>query len=259
MTHEDGGKRPKRWPILAAGLALLVGAGALAWTLVQPGRPEVDARSSPADKAPLPSTERPSVGRLMAARRAAFPDGPIVQDGAVRVIFSDSRLVDAPYGPVLLSEGQVENAAHVDAGRIAAHYLRPAGDGFAVTRAFPTAAENGSLGRLSTWEVSDLFTGFPVIRTEGGGTWQGYTCTVATLTELGPEGPREIGLVPIGYDNQGAVAEGVAARSVEGRIDNIRRGRSFDVIFSGTESFTESYTYRDGRFVTTSGDSRATC
>jgi hypothetical protein len=195
----------------------------------------------------------------MAARRAAFPDGPIVQDGALRLIFAESRLVDAPFGPVLLSQGQVENAAHVDAGRIAAHYLRATGDGFAVRRAFPVAVESGSLGRLSTWEVSDLFTDFPVLRTEGGGTWQGYTCAVVTLTELRPEGPREIALVPIGYDNQGAVTEGVAARSVEGRIDNIRRGRSFDVIFSGTESFTETYAYRNGRFVTTSGDSRATC
>jgi hypothetical protein len=203
--------------------------------------------------------------RLEAARRAAFPHGIIVDDHGESRHFDEHRLVDAPFGPVLVSVGYVEMGAHSSPGVVAVYYLRSNGAGFAVRRAFPTAVENGSHGGLSDWSVSRRFTNLPAIYIEGGGTWQGYTCGVATLTELRPDGPVEIASIPINYDNAGVGREERASsrerlRRLEGEIVNIHRGASFDVRFTGTARFTEHYVYRGGRFVRAAGgDSRASC
>lgn len=196
--------------------------------------------------------------RLEAARQAAFPRGTSVPEGDGTRRFYRSRLIDTAFGPVLVSEGHIVMGSHAASGVIAVHYLRPEGAGFAVRRAFPRAAENGSHGRMSGWSVTRRFTALPAIYTEGGGTWQGYTCTVATLTELRPDGPAEIAEIPIHYDNEG-VGGPEPVRHVEGRIANIRPGRSFDVIFTGSERFTEHYVWRNGGFVRTTDESRASC
>lgn len=195
--------------------------------------------------------------RLAAARRAAFPQGGRVHEGERIINFERSILVEAPFGPVLVSAGTVQDASHGDQGRIAVHYLSARGRGFRVVRAFPVATEAGSHGALSHWSISHRFTALPVVYTEGGGTFQGYTCMAAGLLELRPDGPAEIGLMPIYYDNGGA-ADG-RTRTLEGRIAALRRSHSFDVVFAGTEHFSEHYVRRGGRFVRTTGESRASC
>jgi len=207
---------------------------------------------------PLAGTPVVAQGGLEAARRAAFPHGTHIAEGEEIRRFDTHRLVDTPFGPVLVSEGYIEMGSHATPGVIAVHYLRPNGTGFAVRRAFPTAVENGSQGDMSEWRISRQFTDLPAIYTEGGGTWQGYTCMVATLTELRPEGPVQTAVIPISYENEGAVGTR-RARRFEGRIANIRRGGSFDVIFTGSARFTEHYVYRGGRFVRTTRESRASC
>lgn len=196
--------------------------------------------------------------RLAEARAAAFPHGGRVREGERTIVFERSLLVDAPFGPVLVSAGAIEDASHGDQGRIAVHYLSAQDGGFRVVRAFPVATEAGSHGAMSDWSISRRFTALPAVYTEGGGTWQGYTCTVATLTELRPDGPAEIAEIPIHYDNEG-VGGPEPVRHVEGRIANIRPGRSFDVIFTGSERFTEHYVWRNGGFVRTTDESRASC
>jgi hypothetical protein len=203
-------------------------------------------------------------GELAAARRAVFPHGTNLAEGEETRHFDTNRLVDTPFGPVLVSEGYIEMASHATPGVIAVHYLRRRGAGFAVRRAFPTAVEAGSHGGMAHWNISHLFTGLPAIYTEGGGTWQGYTCVVAQLTELQPAGPVEIASIPIYYDNAGLGREERANRTegprrFAGQIVNVRRGTSFDVRFTGTASFTDHYVYRDGRFVRTTRESRAAC
>jgi len=196
--------------------------------------------------------------RLEMARRAAFPNGTNLAEGDEIRTFGRSRLVETRFGPVLVSEGHIEMGSHATPGVIAVHYLRPEGTGFALRRAFLRAAENGSHGGMSGWSITRRFTGLAAVYTEGGGTWQGYTCTVATLTELRPDGPAEVALIPIYYDNAGVGGPG-HVRHLEGRIANIRRGRSFDVVFTGSTPFTEHYVWRRGRFVRTGGESRASC
>lgn len=202
--------------------------------------------------APAPAQEG-----LAEARRAAFPEGGGIREGDRIVLFERSILIRAPFGPVLISAGAIQDASHGDQGRIAVHYLRETPGGFAVRRAFPLAMEAGSHGFLSDWSVSRRFTALPVVYTEGGGTFQGYTCVAAGLLELRPDGPAQIGLIPIYYDDSGAVEGG--PRTLRGRISNLRRGRAFDVIFTGTARFTEHYLWRDGRFVRTGRESRASC
>lgn len=204
--------------------------------------------------------------RHAAAVRAAFPHGLRVRRGEETTHFRRSILVEAPFGPVLVAGGEVSQtldglpgaASHGTEGRVAAFYLRANGAAFTVLRAFPNAARNGSFGELGDWSITRQFTAHPAIYTQGGGTWQGVTCTIATLSELRSDGPFEIAVIPIHFENGGVAAPG-EMRAVSGRISNVRRSRSFDVVFSGSEQFTDHYVYRNGRFRRTTERSRAQC
>ncbi|HEX9963447.1 MAG TPA: SHOCT domain-containing protein [Allosphingosinicella sp.] len=156
------------------------------------------------------------------------------------VRYVPGRLVWAPFGPVLISEGKVQDPAHVSAGKIAVHYLKPSGDRFEVVRAFPAAVATGSNGKVARWHLNPRFSDWPVIAAEGGGTGQGYTCSSLTLTELRPDGPARVAEVPLVYDDTGASEDGTG-RSIEGKILNIVKGQSFDVVYSGSRAFSEHY------------------
>ncbi|HYE29331.1 MAG TPA: SHOCT domain-containing protein [Allosphingosinicella sp.] len=168
------------------------------------------------------------------------------------VRYTPGRLLWLPYGPVLLSEGKVQDPAHVSAGKIAIHYLRASGGGFEVARAFPAGVATGSTGRVARWSVSPRFSTWPVVVGEGGGTWQGYTCTWLTLTELAPGGPVEVARVPLAYDDSGAKGDGADATSIDGRILNVIKNQSFDVVYSGARAFSEHYV-RDGNGYSVAG------
>ncbi len=156
------------------------------------------------------------------------------------VRFAPGRLIWPAFGPVLISEGKVQDPSFASAGKIAVHYLRPAGDRFEVARAFPGAVATGSNGQVARWSLNPRFSDWPVIAAEGGGTGQGYTCAWLTLTELRPDGPAKVGQVPLLYDDKGAKEDGTG-RTIEGRILNIVKGQSFDVVYSGSRAFSEHY------------------
>jgi hypothetical protein len=166
---------------------------------------------------------------------------PAQTDGfAESVRYTPGKLFWTSFGPILVSEGSVTEASHASTGKIAVHYLKPAGDRFEVVRSWPTAVVTGSLGRVARWSVSTRFSDLPVIVSEGGGTWQGYTCSWAKLTELRPAGPAELATVALTYDDGGAVGE-EAARAISGRIINVVRNVSFDVVYTGARSFSEHW------------------
>lgn len=180
----------------------------------------------------------------------------VESDGASEdVRYAPGRLVWPAFGPVLLSEGQVQDPAHVSAGKIAIHYLRPAADRFEVVRAYPAGIATGSFGRVAHWSVSPRFSTWPVVVAEGGGTWQGYTCSRLTLTELRPAGPVELATVPLAYDDAGAKTDGAAAVSIDGKILNVVRNQSFDVVYSGSRAFSEHYVRSGDRFSVAGGKS----
>jgi Short C-terminal domain len=166
--------------------------------------------------------------------------------GSEDVRYAPGRLVWTAFGPVLISEGKVQDPAHVSAGKIAVHYLKPAADRFEVTRAFPAAVTTGSFGQVARWSLSPRFSDWPVIVAEGGGTWQGYTCSWLTLTELRPGGPAELATVPLAYDDSGAKGDEAQAVSIEGKILNVVKNQSFDVVYSGSRAFSEHWVRGSG-------------
>jgi hypothetical protein len=177
----------------------------------------------------------------------------VASDGADEAVrYAPGRLIWPAFGPVLISEGKVQDPAHVSAGKIAIHYLRQAGDRFEVARAFPAAVATGSNGQVASWSVNPRFSNWPVIAAQGGGTWQGYTCSWLTLTELRPDGPARVGQIPLVYDDTGAKEDGTG-RSIEGKILNIDKNQSFDVVYSGSRRFSEHYVRGPGGYAVAGG------
>jgi hypothetical protein len=177
----------------------------------------------------------------------------VASDGAEEAVrYAPGRLIWPSFGPVLVSEGKVQDPAHASAGKIAVHYLRQAGDRFEVARAFPAAVSTGSNGEVARWSLNPRFSNWPVIAAEGGGTAQGYTCSWLTLTELRPDGPAKVAQVPLLYDDRGAKEDGTG-RAIEGKILNIDKNRSFDVVYSGSRAFSEHYVRGAGGYAVAGG------
>lgn len=236
-----------RWRLALAVPLVLAGCGSQ-----QPAPPAAAPSPTPA-AAPSPDARH----RLSAAVRAAFPKGELVSfDDQPARQYGEHRLVDAPFGPVLVSNGSMpdETASHAPGGVIAIHYLVERDGGFALRPGYPKTYETGSLGHLSEWSVSDRFTDLPMVYAEGGGTFQGYTCAGFELIELRPEGPMVVAEVNDAYDDGGAVESG--AQSIEGKIGDIVKGRSFTMHYSGTSRFDERYVRQGGKYAVQGGPSR---
>jgi hypothetical protein len=197
---------------------------------------------APPDVHTLPAGEQ-----LARAFEAAFGSRgeavlTVQSDGASEdVRYAPGRLIWSGFGPVLISEGKVQDPAHVSAGKIAIHYLKPAADRFEVVRAYPAGVATGSFGQVAHWSVSPRFSDWPVIVAEGGGTWQGYTCSWLTLTELRPAGPATLATVPLSYDDSGAREEEADPVSIDGKILNVVKNQAFDVVYSGSRAFSEHW------------------
>jgi hypothetical protein len=251
---ETPARRPGRWRwIVGTGaLALLALIGWLAW-YPWSGVPH---REVPATPEPLASPSAPApdaAERLKAAMAAAFPEGPSADVEGSKVDYADGKIVDAPFGPVLVSEGQVADAAHADPGYVAIHYLAADGAGFRLTGAYPQAIVLGSSGTLTEWAVSDKFGSLPVVSASGGGSWQGYSCGSTVLEELRPDGPVQLVSFQDTYDDSGAVADG--AVTLKGVITDIVPDTSFTVKFTGTRTFEDHYVRRGNRYEREGGPS----
>lgn len=211
------------------------------------GEPETnEAAANLSTPTPAP---RPTVGaRLQAAIRAAF-----AEDAKGGRRFDDHRLIDTPFGPVLVSYGAVPDADEKVPGIVAIHYLAAAGDGFTIKRAWPEAIRLGSMGLLNGWSVTDKLVDGQVVYAEGTTQAHGIRCGRAQLVELTPAGPRVIAALPTGYEDYGA-KDGKGDR-IQGRIGEIVKGQGFTMDYAGTRPFAERYVLRAGRFVRESGTS----
>jgi hypothetical protein len=210
-------------------------------------------------KAAAPSSAAVPEKPTAAAFHAAFGKGDAVilkKQGQLKedVKYTPGNLVETPFGPVLLSPGEVQNASHVNSGKLAIVYLKHSDKGFEVVKKFVPATETGSFGKIVDWSVSKSFGENPVVSVNGAGNWQGYQCSTTTLVELTPQGPKELVTVPLTYDDSGAAA-GKKATQITGSIDNIQPGKSFDVAYIGfgLKDFTDRYVFRDGAYVLASG------
>lgn len=140
----------------------------------------------------------------------------------------------------LVSTGASDCDAHACAGLNSVHYLRRDKDSYGYVKAgeWLDVGMGGTWGNpAARWGVTDAITGTPVLYTEGGGTWQGYSCDAAVLTELGPKGPVEIARIPVYYSD----ASRDNGPTLRGAITAAEQGRSFTVTYAGSESFSERY------------------
>lgn len=154
---------------------------------------------------------------------------------------------------VLVSPGVSESGCHACTGALAVHYLEAEGDGFRVAGRWEDALAVGAFGKPPEWSLSTLLSAQPMLRTRMRDGNQGYFCTSETFYELGPQGPRKIADIPVGYDDVGAL--GATGKTIEGKIINAVRGQSFDVVYSGSRRFSEHYVRGPGGFAVAGGRS----
>ncbi|MFC7498953.1 hypothetical protein ACFQRC_06935 [Enterovirga sp. GCM10030262] len=177
------------------------------------------------------------------AFQAAFSGegSPVVEVDDQRLRYSPGRLVWIGDRAVLLSPGKNLDKCHACAGALAIHYLEPSGDGFRVTGSWPALVQGSGYGDPpSDWSLSDRFAEYPVLIEEGGYTAQGCTSGGVTLTELKPERPVQSALIRTIYSNQSGFGADNGTE-IDGEIVNIQKGVSFDVAYSGSRAFTETW------------------
>ncbi|WP_219237043.1 hypothetical protein [Stakelama flava] len=204
------------------------------------------------DNAALANAAAPVPGNLDAAVQAAF-GGDATYDGKNdHYVLSHHKLVAAPFGPVLVSEGTAQDAAHASAGFISAIYLKQDGDGYTVAHRYPHAIETGSFGEVGEWKIRDDLLDLPVIEAKGGGTWQGYSCGYTDLVELTPQGPLTVARFQNAYSNKGAVTDD--GTNITGTIAQVTPGQAFTVHFTGSRSFDATYKLINGKYALQGGD-----
>lgn len=180
----------------------------------------------------------------VAAFRKAFPQ-PIVTIEGEKIKYEPVALVDVAGRRVLVAKGTVIDAAHVTSGKVAAVYFDADGK---VQSSHLKALEGGSSGAVTDVSVSARFGPLPMIVAEGGGTWQGYSCDMVSLVELTPGGPRELADVPTYYDDSGIDEKADTGVTLTGKVTNIQPGKSFEVVYSGSRSFTETWVRRGDKY-----------
>ncbi len=175
------------------------------------------------------------------------------------VAYEPERLLWYGDRAVLITVGTNRTDCHACAGALGVHYLRAAGNRFELIGSWPAAVEGWGYGAPpQIWSISNRFTRHPAIYAEGHFMGQGIICRSATLTELGPDGPVRSDLIWTGYSNEGATDEAERLQDLNGAIADIRRDRSFEVRFTGTDRFTERYVRRGNRF-TPAAETRIPC
>ncbi|MCW3837068.1 hypothetical protein ACFQ1E_13085 [Sphingomonas canadensis] len=180
-------------------------------------------------------------------------DGSKQTTKAAQLLLVDGRAI-------LLTTMEIADGCHACAGALGVYYLEPQGDGYRVTARYPEAISGDGWGAAPQWSLAPEFADGLIIKTEGGYMGQGYSCEGAALYRLGPKGPEAIAEIALGSSNEGAVGEdSPEAKTLSGAIAGIERNRGFTVRVTGSETFTESYVYRDGKFIRPSGESRIQC
>lgn len=262
-----------QWVVLGLWLAALVAIAA--WLMLRSDRSEdASGKAQPISnqvaQEPIPPAKSlPAAEQLALAFRTAFgANGEVRRSvGEHTYVYRAERLEWIGNRAILISLGRNVDDCHACGGTMAIHYLRPEDQGLRVTGAWLENPPSGSFGAPpGEVAINRELTDNPIVYATGGSTNQGYTCSVAWLVELRRDGPVTSGPIPISYSNAGAVMEetgrtmgGDPLRELQGRIANIRRGQSFDIAFTGAEQFTETYSYRRGRFVGPELKSRAAC
>lgn len=143
---------------------------------------------------------------------------------------------------VLLTSAEDTAGCHACSGAMGIHYLEPQGTGLAVKGSWPFLIVGSSNGSPpGDWKIRRDLGRNPFLTTEGGFTGQGQICASVRLTELAPGRPIPRGRFFTHYDNEGSASEGDAATNWTGSIAQPVPDQSFDVVYTGSDNFTEHY------------------
>ena len=83
------------------------------------------------------------------------------------VKYTPGDLVQAPFGAgAAQPRARSSNASHVNSGKLAIVYLKPADKGFEVVKKFVPATETGSFGKIVEYSVSKSFGDLPIVTVE---------------------------------------------------------------------------------------------
>lgn len=230
-----------------AGLALVGGlvhtgltgsyaiAAAQSWFAADRGSGSASGVHGIRDQAPLVTAFAATLGS---------PTGVMRRVGASQEAtwFTPAALIPAPFGPILISEGEVVEPHEDSTGKLAIAYLTGAGTQLRPRAIFIPAIESGSLGRIHDWHVRSDLGRYPVLQVEGEGDWTGHSCSWVTLLELQPERPVELATIAMSYDDENA------STRIDGRIVPARSAAAIDVVYAGSANFTERYVRRGDRF-----------
>jgi hypothetical protein len=198
---------------------------------------------------------------LAAASQAALgsPEGLREMDeNGVRVI-KPERLLELPFGPVLVTSVRGEGADYADIGWLDIYYLRREGSGYRVLKSWPEAVGGSNHGEPPKWDVTTRFTKYPAILAHTERGIQGIYCSHSEIVELTPSGPRSSAMIDLSQKNLFPGDSDKTASEYRGRITNIVRGKSFDVSVTGTRRFTVHYVWRNGRYEALNPSSHLGC
>ncbi|MBN1210876.1 MAG: hypothetical protein JXB05_38865 [Myxococcaceae bacterium] len=219
----------------------------------KPSGPLAAASSPPPAAQPGKAAVRslPAAKQLAAAFRAVYgsEQHPTHQDEENTYEISPAALEWMGDTAVLLTLAKNTSECRACSGAMGIHYLEPEGAGFVVRGSWPILVDGDDWGAPPPeWKIrGDLgLNPFLTGKSEGGG--QGIFCTVLTLTELAPDRPIRRGRVFIGYDDGGAIAREDTPTKWEGRIDQPVPDRAFELVFTGSDSFTEHFQLQDGEY-----------
>lgn len=259
-----------------AGGGLAAVLGAIAWWAMSgdqqpaalPSDAATDASAAVTATQPAALSSLPLDEQLRLASLAAlgFEGKRTSKDGTQKVITKAERVLNLPFGTVLLTSTERPDDCHACTGYVGVYYLADEGGKYRVTGRWPKALAGWGWGAAPNWKISTAYTSNPAIVAEGAYTGQGYTCTGMNIVELTSKGPVESDVISLGMSNEGAVDPetgttmgGEPLRELTGKIVNVQKGKSLQVEVSGNEAFTETYVMRGGKFVRTSGETKLGC
>jgi hypothetical protein len=127
-------------------------------------------------------------------------------------------------------------------GALGIFYLEDIGGRFAVRSRFPRVADGSTMGNAPTWQISTVLSRDPILLSTSTAFAQGCSLERVSVIALRPGGPVTLVSYQSAINNR-AVNRRPADRAdaIESRISNIKKDLSFDVVYSGTRNFRQTY------------------
>jgi hypothetical protein len=175
-------------------------------------------------------------------------------EGGELVTTQPIRIIQLPFGSALLTKTEIKDGCHACTGAIGVYYLDEQADSTVLRGRWPRGVEGWGWGAAPTeWYLTDKFSAYPAIYASGGFMGQGVIEESSTITELRPDGPITSDVIGTGFSDEGAIVDNErAACVVKGKIANVRKDSSFDVIVRGSVNAVDHYAKKKGKFVAVS-------